>query len=150
MAIARPTHRRFFAVFDHAHGRLSRQAGNILKPADIKPAQAMALVYLGYHNGCQLSELAQGVGSNNAAITGLVNRMEKSGLVNRRAVQSDGRGKSVHLSSLGLAKREHVMDALRKLDEQLSKEFTDAEMDTVYKFFRTASELTLKNPAGTL
>ncbi len=141
MAIARPIHRRLFAVFDHAHGRLSRRVGGALAQAGIKPAQAMALVYLGYHNGCQLSELADGVGSNNAAVTGLVTRMEKAGLVRRKTLQSDGRGKSVHLTNQGLSKREQVMDALRKLDEKLSKNFTDAEMETIYKFLRTASDL---------
>lgn len=146
MAIARPTYRRLFAVFAHAHGRLSRQAGLVLSQIDIKPAQATALVYLGYHNGCQLSELAEGVGHNNSAITGLVSRMEKAGLVTRRALQSDGRGKSVHLTDHGLLKREKVMDSLRGLDERLSKDFTDAEMQTIYKFLNIASQLELKQP----
>ena len=141
MAIARPTHRRLFAVFDHAHGHLSRRARIALATKDVKPAQAMALVYLGYHNGCQLSELADGVGCNNAAATGLVSRMESSGLVRRKILQSDGRGKTVNLTNKGLLKREQVMDVLRKLDEKLSKNFTDAEMDTIYKFFKTASKL---------
>jgi len=143
MAIARPTHRRLFAVFDHAYGRLSRRAGAVLAPTGVKPAQATALVYLGYHNGCQLSELAAGVGAGNAAVSGLVNRMEKSGLVERRKLQSDGRGKTVHLTPTGLAKREQVMEHLRSLDEKLSKNFTDAEMETVYKFLNVASELEL-------
>jgi len=144
MAIARPTHRRLFAVFDHAYGRLSRRAGAVLADAGVKPAQATALVYLGYHNGCQLSELAQGVGAGNAAVTGLVDRMEKTGLVERRRLESDGRGKTVHLTAKGLDVRERVMERLRRLDEQLSKNFTDAEMETVYKFLNVASELEVK------
>ena len=141
MAIARPTHRRLFAVFDHAYGRLSRRAGAVLADVGVKPAQATALVYLGYHNGCQLSELAEGIGAGNAAVTGLVDRMEKSELVTRRKLQSDGRGKTVHLTAEGLVKREQVMDRLRTLDEHLSKNFTDVEMETIYKFLNAASEL---------
>ncbi|MCF6221784.1 MAG: MarR family transcriptional regulator [Robiginitomaculum sp.] len=141
MAIARPTHRRLFAVFDHAYGRLSRRAGAVLADVGVKPAQATALVYLGYHNGCQLSELAAGVGAGNAAVTGLVDRMVKTGLVERRKLQSDGRGKTVHLTPDGLAKREQVMQRLRTLDEKLSKNFTDAEMEIIYKFLHTASEM---------
>lgn len=141
MAIARPTHRRLFSVFDHAYGRLSRQAGAMLADTGVKPAQATALVYLGYHNGCQLSELADGVGAGNAAVTGLVDRMEKSGLVTRQKLESDGRGKTVHLTSEGLGKREQVMDRLRTLDEKLSKNFTENEMEAIYKFLQTAAEL---------
>ena len=144
MAIARPTHRRLFAVFDHAYGRLSRRAGAVLADIGVKPAQATALVYLGYHNGCQLSELAEGIGAGNAAVTGLVDRMVKSGLVERRKLQSDGRGKTVHLTPTGNTKREQVMQRLRALDERLSKNFTDAEMETIYKFLNVASELEIK------
>lgn len=147
MAIARSTHRRLFAVFDHAHGHLSRQAGLALSSTGIKPAQATALIYLGYHNGCQLSELADGVGHNNSAITGLVSRMEKAGLVTRKALQSDGRGKTVHLTDKGLLKRELVMDALRAVDERLARHFTDSELQTLYKFFNKASELELPDHA---
>jgi len=113
----------------------------MLADTGVKPAQATALVYLGYHNGCQLSELADGVGAGNAAVTGLVDRMEKSGLVTRQKLESDGRGKTVHLTSEGLGKREQVMDRLRTLDEKLSKNFTENEMEAIYKFLQTAAEL---------
>jgi len=115
-----------------------------LSEAGVKPAQATALVYLGYHNGCQLSELAGGVGSNNAAVTGLVSRMEKSGLVTRRSMQSDGRGKTVHLTENGLRTREQVMQILRAVDERLSTHFTDAELETVNRFLNIASDLELE------
>ncbi len=141
MAIARPTHRRLFAVVDYAYGRLSRRAGAVLADTGVKPAQATALVYLGYHNGCQLSELADGIGCGNAAATGLVDRMEKSGFVTRQKLESDGRGKTVHLTNSGLLKREKVMSRLRSLDEKLSKNFTDQEMETIYKFLHSAADL---------
>jgi DNA-binding MarR family transcriptional regulator len=144
MAIARPTHRRLFSVFDRAHGRLSRQAAKPLSVAGVKPAQATALVYLGYHDGCQLSELADGVGSNNAAISGLISRMENSGLVVRHNMMSDGRGKTVHLTEQGLLIREQVMQTLRALDERLSTSFTDAEMDTINRFLTVASNLEIE------
>ncbi|NNC38604.1 MAG: MarR family transcriptional regulator [Hyphomonadaceae bacterium] len=144
MAIARPIHRRLFAVFDRAHGRLSRQASKALSLASVKPAQATALLYLGYHNGCQLTELADGVGSNNAAVTGLVSRMEKSGLVVRRSLQSDGRGKTVHLTEKGLQTRERVMQILRALDERISTHFTDTELETINRFLNIASDIRIE------
>ncbi|HHK74016.1 MAG TPA: MarR family transcriptional regulator [Rhizobiales bacterium] len=139
MAIARPTHRRLFAVFDHAHGHLSRRVGKALAGAGVRPAQAMALVYLGYHNGCQLSELAEGIGSGNAAATGLIDRMEKSGLVARKKLQSDGRGRTVHLLPKGLEVREQVMDVLRDFDDRLAARFTDREINIITRFLALAA-----------
>ena len=141
MTIVRPTHQRIFAVFDRTHGRLSRQIGKALAKLGIKPAQAMALVYLGYHDGCQPSELAHGVGSNNAAITGLVERMEAAGLVKRRSMSSDGRAKSIHLCTQGLVKREQVMEIFKTYDAKLASGFTDSEMQTIYKFLAKAADL---------
>jgi len=115
-----------------------------LAKTGVKPAQATALVYLGYHNGCQLSELADGVGNNNAAVTGLVTRMEMAGLVVRRQMQSDGRGKTVHLTEKGLIVREQVMDVLRAVDERLSSKFTDAELETINRFLTSASNLQIE------
>lgn len=146
MTIVRPTHHRLFAVFDRAHARLSRQISGALGKIGIKPAQAMALVYLGYHDGCQPSELAEGVGSNNAAITGLVERMQRAGLVKRKALNSDGRGKTIHLCAEGLIKREQVMEVFRTYDTRLVSGFTDSEMMTIYRFLAKAADLeTVKN-----
>ena len=140
MAIARPTYRRLYAVLDRAHNRFSRMVGTELAKSGVKSAQATALVYLGYHNGCQLSELADGVGCNNAAVTGLVTRMEKAGLVVRKSDQSDGRAKSVELTAEGLKARERVMDVLRGIDESLSSGFTDSEIKTIEKFLSAIAD----------
>lgn len=141
MAIARPTHRRLFVVFDRAHGLLSRAVTGSLASLGIRPAQATALIYLGYHDGCQLSELAEGVGSNNSAVTGLVDRMEKRRLVKRQKAQPDSRAKTVHLTATGRALRGQVMQILRKTDEKLIARFSDTELDTIYRFLLHAGSL---------
>ncbi len=140
MAIARSVHHRVYSLLSRSHGKLSRMVGNLL-PHNLHPSQAMALVYLGYHNGCQLSELAKGIGVHNAAVSGLVDRMQKSGFVNRKAMLSDGRGKTVHLTDKGLLARETVMDILRDIDARLIQGFTDKELETIFKFLSRAAEL---------
>ncbi len=127
-------------MFDHAHGHLARKAGAALSAVNIKPAQAMALIYLGYHNGCQISELAGGIGIGNAAATGLIDRMEKAGLVIRKKQSTDGRGRTVNLTNKGLVKREQVMDILRDFDDRLAARFTETELDTIHKFLSICAD----------
>lgn len=135
MAIARPVDRRLFLLFDAAHARLSKRINNqLLESAGIKTAQAAALAYLGYHDACSLSELAEGVGHNNSAITGLVDRMERAGLVERQRALFDGRSKKVRLTSKGWALRETVMGEFRAFNDQMIKGFSEGEIETVYKF----------------
>ena len=141
MAIARSVDRRLFFIFDRTHARLAKIADKHLrKNAGVKTAQAAALVYLGYHDQCLLSELAEGVGHNNSAITGLITRMEASGLVKRKAVISDGRSKRVCLTPLGWAKRETVMNDFRDFNNRLVKGFSDTEIEVIYRFLNTAAE----------
>ena len=140
MAIARPTHRKLFAMFDHAHGHLARKAGAALARTGLKPAQSMALVYLGYHNGAQISELASGIGIGNAAATGLIDRMEKAGLVIRKKQTTDARGRTVNLTMHGLSLREQVMDILRDFDDKLAAKFSESELETIHKFLVICAE----------
>jgi len=135
MAIARPVDRRLFLLLDSTHAQLSKIIDKTLaKSAGLKTAQAAALAYLGYHDECTLSELAEGVGHNNSAITALVDRMSAAGLVERVRVLSDGRSRKVRLTAKGWSKREIVMTDFRDFNDRMVKGFTPGEVETVYKF----------------
>jgi len=141
MAIARPVDRRLFFLFDRVHTQLVKSADTHLAPSSgISTSQAAVLIYLGYHDQCQLSELADGVGRNNSAVTGLVSRMEAAGLVARSSDSHDRRAKMVTLTPEGWARREVVMDDFRDFNAQLIKGLTETEVDAVFKFLSQAVE----------
>jgi len=141
MAIARPVDRRLFFILDRAHTRLSKEADNYLaKNAGVGTSQAAVLIYLGYHDRCRLTDLAEGTGRNNAAITGLVGRMEVDGLLERITLTSDRRAKAVALTDAGWALREQVMNDFRDFNDKLVKGLTESEIEIVLKFLALAPE----------
>lgn len=141
MAIARPVDRRLFFLFDRTHAILSKAADLHLKSqCGIGSSQAAVLIYLGFHDNCSLSELADGVGRNNSAITGLVDRMEASGLVERCHGSTDRRSKTVSLTDKGWTLRARVADDFRDFNDRLSNGLTGAELDAVLKFMTLATE----------
>jgi len=141
MAIARPVDRRLFFIMDRAHTRLSKEADNYLaKTAGVSTSQAAVLIYLGYHDRCRLTDLAEGTGRNNAAITGLVSRMESDGLLERIALTSDRRAKAVALTSEGWSLREQVMNDFRDFNDRLVKGLSDSEIEAVLKFLAMAPD----------
>lgn len=146
MAIARSVDRRLFFLLDRAHLKLMKQAEHYLAqnmPEDaifVSPAQAAVLIYLGYHDQCSLSELAQGTGRNNSAITGLVGRMETARLVTRGHGTFDRRAKRVALTQKGWLAREQVMDRFRDFNARLVKGLTESEVNAVFKFLDLAVE----------
>lgn len=141
MAIARPIDRRLFFIFDRAHTQLSKEADNYLASSvGISTSQAAVLIYLGYHDKCRLTDLAQGTGRNNAAITGLVTRMEASGLLERITLNSDRRAKAVALTDAGWTLREQVMNDFRDFNDRLVKGLSESEITAVLKFLTLAPD----------
>jgi len=136
MAIARPVDRRLFFLLDRAHTQMAKAADNYLASrSGVSTAQAAVLIYLGYNDNCRLSDLAAGTGRKNAAITGLVSRMETDNLVERKNQLIDRRSKTVSLTSKGWALREDVMNDFRDFNDRLIKGISDSEVEVLLKFF---------------
>ena len=141
MAIARPVDRRLFFLFDRAHTQMAKAADNYLASrSGVSTAQAAVLIYLGYNDNCRLSDLAAGTGRKNAAITGLVSRMETDNLVERKNQLIDRRSKTVSLTSKGWALREDVMNDFRDFNDRLIKGMSDSEVEVLLKFFSLGSK----------
>jgi len=139
MAIARPVDRRLFFIFDRAHTKLAKEAdAHLAKHSKVSTSQAAVLIYLGYHDRCRLTDLAEGTGRNNAAITGLVGRMEQDGLLERITLTTDRRSKAVALTDAGWARREQVMNDFRDFNDRLVKGLSESEIETVLKFLALA------------
>jgi len=141
MAIARTIDRRLFFVLDRAFLKLSQAAEKKLSEGSgISRSQAAVIVYLGYHDGCTLSELAEGTGRKNAAISGLVDRMEAADLILRKQSYGDRRQRMVFLSDKGWVMREAVMADFRDFNAQLTRSLTEAETEAVMKFLSQSVE----------
>lgn len=146
MAIARPIDRRLFFWFDRAHTILCKEADTFLSErSGLGTSQASVLIYLGFHDKCFLSELADGIGRNNPAVTGLIDRMERADLVERIHGGMDGRRKRVKLTDAGWSKREQVREDFRVFNERLTKGLTASEADAVLKFLTLAPENMMGN-----
>jgi len=139
MAIARTIDRRLFFLFDRTHTQISGTADNVLaKGSGLGRAQAAVLIFLGYNDGCTLSELAEGVGRKNAAISGLIDRMSAGGLAERNSSYGDRRTRTVHLTDKGWHRRDDVMNDFRDFNMRLVKGLSETEIETVLKFLTLA------------
>jgi len=139
MAIARTIDRRLFFLFDRTHTQISGAADNVLaKGSGLGRAQAAVLIFLGYNDGCTLSELAEGVGRKNAAISGLIDRMSAGGLAERNSSYGDRRTRTVHLTDKGWHRRDDVMNDFRDFNMRLVKGLSETEIETVLKFLTLA------------
>jgi MarR family transcriptional regulator, organic hydroperoxide resistance regulator len=81
--------------------------------AGITTAQAAVLMLVVNHAGCSQSLIAGRLGQRESAVTTMVGRLEKAGLVERRASRDDGRAWELWPTDAG-------GDALGRLDVALS------------------------------
>ena len=102
----------------HDVSRLRRTVfDDFVKPLGVTRSQWWVLANLSRHDGMIQSDLAAMLELGKAALGGLVDRLETSGLVERRADKIDRRAKRVYLSSTGT----HLIADMRIKSHELSE-----------------------------
>ena len=84
---------------------------------ELAPAQVMALGRLEPGRPCAMSELAGALRCDNSNVTGIADRLEARGLVERRAADHDRRVKMLHLTDEGAELRERLWERLSRPPE---------------------------------
>jgi DNA-binding MarR family transcriptional regulator len=93
--------RDFGALFNVASSKLSALGDRVLKPHGVTSAQWKVLVVLARHGDCRVSELVEVLDHDQAAVSRLVTRMERSKLVRRSDDPDDARAGFVSLTPTG-------------------------------------------------
>jgi MarR family transcriptional regulator, organic hydroperoxide resistance regulator len=135
---------RFIFLIGQARNRLfTRLDQRLLSDAGITAVQSGALYYLLENDGCQSVELSRGLMLDKSAITGLIDRLECKGLVERRPSTNDRRSGNVYLTKAG---REAAINCLgitkefnRKIIEGLSEEEAGVFASSLKKVIGTFS-----------
>jgi DNA-binding MarR family transcriptional regulator len=103
----------------HDVSRLRRSAfDRCLKPLNVTRSQWWVLAYLSRQDGMTQSQLAEELDLGKVAVGGLIDRLEKSGLVRREADASDRRVNRVFLEP----KSKQLIARMRKVSHQLNEQ----------------------------
>jgi DNA-binding MarR family transcriptional regulator len=103
----------------HDVSRLRRSAfDRCLKPLNVTRSQWWVLAYLSREDGMTQSQLAEELDLGKVAIGGLIDRLEKSGLVRRDADASDRRVNRVFLEP----KSQQLITRMRKISHRMNQQ----------------------------
>lgn len=108
---------------NHMRDRL-HQAG-----VDITSSQAGIMFLLEKGQGLSMTELSQALVADNSAITRLVDRLERAGLVNRTASPDDRRVSVIVLTDKGREETKAAKKVVRSLNEEIKDSMTPGELD---------------------
>jgi len=100
----------------------------------VSVTQVAAMLFIEKNEGCQQKELCAALGLNKPAVTGLVNRMKKNGLLIRKACEEDGRASRLYLTDSAKEKLPAIFPLLKEVNEALCEGFTKEEIEVVIRF----------------
>ena len=112
----------------------------IMENVRVTPAQAGILFLLAEKDGMTMSELSRILSIDNSTITGLVDRLEKSGLVRRNTSLNDRRTLHVYISPEGKQEMDKARSIVMKANREIKDGFTEEELEAFKKILRSFSQ----------
>ena len=120
-------------------GGLNSRFAAQLAAHDVSPAEFEVLLRLGRTNGgsLRMSDLAAQTQLTTSGITRVVDRLERDGLVERRACPTDRRGSFAQLTGAGTARLDAVLPGhVELIDTWLTSRFSHEQLDTLLDLLR--------------
>jgi DNA-binding MarR family transcriptional regulator len=108
-------------------------------------AQAGLLFFLGRSDGALMSEAAAALDMGAPGMSGLADRTERAGLIERRPDEADGRASRLWLTDAGRSARQRSKTRVKALNAKLTEGFTADEIDVVARWL---TSLQAKFPAA--
>jgi DNA-binding MarR family transcriptional regulator len=119
-------------VYDYYEKRLS--------PFGLTPPQYFVFNALWMGDGITIGELGDRVSLDSSTLTGIIDRMEKSGYVERKPNPDDRRSALVFLTERAKELGPRILEFADELDTALKQPFSKKDMATFEKVLRALGE----------
>ncbi len=120
-----------FLMFRTARGMKKRLDAK-LSDFKVTSSQTIILNTLNSYDGQSLSDIGKNVHLDKPAITGLADRMENDGLVERRRTSADRRIIRLFLTEKGKKLFNKIEGIIIEVDQQLVRNLTDQEVNNLH------------------
>jgi DNA-binding MarR family transcriptional regulator len=131
MSMGSTDERLIYLVFT-AQNRLRTHIRNELMAAgvEITLVQAGILFLLKQTNGQPMSQLSRLLFLDNSTLTGLVDRLERSGFVLRKVNPKDRRSSLIHMTSQGNKEVNKAETVIHRVNEEIQADFSKEEIES--------------------
>lgn len=135
----------------HDVSRLRRAVfDDFMRPLGVTRSQWWVLAYLSRHDGMIQSDLAAALDLGKAALGGLIDRLEASGFIVRRADDVDRRAKRVYLAQMGTQVVKEMNVRSHEMSERILEGLENSERQQLADMLNRVKQnlLALKNDTG--
>ncbi len=131
-----------------ASRKMQKYYNSKLAEHGITIAQSFIVLSLLEKDGQNVKELAECLSIDSSAITGLVDRLEKEGLVERRVDPNDRRAFRIVLTTGGRELAEGLLPVAVEFNDNLKKNLTKQELAALLKFFQMMEEINAREESS--
>ncbi|RJG00631.1 MarR family winged helix-turn-helix transcriptional regulator [Noviherbaspirillum sedimenti] len=118
----------------HDVSRLRRTVfDEFMKPLGVTRSQWWVLAYLSRHDGMIQSDLADMLELGKAALGGLIDRLESSDFIQRRADATDRRVKRIYLTEKGVQIIKQMRNSNQDMSERILNGLNEAERQNLFE-----------------
>ncbi len=110
-------------------GLLERLLQELQLDQYLAPGMSQILLALFEHEDCIIKDIADRVCLSQSTLTGILTKMERTGLIERRRDDQDGRAQRVRLSPLGRALEPKCSELVERVAKRLKHSISDDELD---------------------
>lgn len=107
---------------------------------DVSITQTGAIFYLMKNDGCLFKDLSKVLMQNKSAITTLVERMEKNGLIIKKKSETDGRASNIFLTDKGRNISQNALSLMAEFNHGILDKFSNEEIVIIHRFLDTIIE----------
>lgn len=128
-------------VLKHIMNMMKQNMRHHFKKMDITGPQGMLIGILSHYGEMKISDLSEKLGLSNSTVSGIIDRLEKQGLVERIRSTEDRRVVYVSVTSeYKKIAQEHFNEIEKKFEAMLSKA-TSEELNTIFEGLNTLKEV---------
>ena len=122
--------RLIFLLFS-AQQKLKVYLNGVLSATGVRitVAQVGILFLLKQKDGRSMTELSQILGIDNSTMTGLTDRLEKAGFLERHASPNDRRASHIHITPQGLKEAEGAKRVIRQVNDEIKSGFSGEDVE---------------------
>jgi DNA-binding MarR family transcriptional regulator len=136
--VSQPVH-RCAALLDHLARRIRVRAESSLRPLGLRPRHLVALTILRDHVDVTQQSLAAVLQIDRTNLVGLLNDLERDGLIERRRSDEDRRRHIVHLTDLGAERLAEAEFALAAAEAEVLVGLEPEQREALYGLLQLAS-----------
>jgi DNA-binding MarR family transcriptional regulator len=136
-----PTSQNLVAALEATLHRVLDRLATELDDLGLSHGEINALAQLEPGNVCTVAELQAATGQRASTLTGVLDRLERRGLVERQLNPRDRRSFTVRLTDAGIPAADRVKDTFREIEERLLGTVSQRSAKSFFEVLRKLDEL---------